>query len=148
MGEFTTDCFAENRRIIPIIDQLYINNSVQFLGIPDFVGGSGLSFLPNLQDPAVPTGWRNGGTSNQNWVGRRFGPYIQISVSWGASIKPRPDYLPLNLINSCAAALRVRDNFLRHRRKKCLRRPSNWRNHIFNPRVHRRDDDREGPITK
>ena len=42
VGEFTTDCLPENGRRILIIRQLSINDSVQFLGIPDFVWGSGL----------------------------------------------------------------------------------------------------------
>ena len=72
VGEFTTDCLSENRRIISIIDKIYINNNVQFLVIPDFVRGSGLSFLTKLQAPADPTCCRNGGTSNRNWGGRKF----------------------------------------------------------------------------
>ena len=61
VGEFTTNYLAENRRRIPIIGKLSINGSVQFLGIPDFVWGFGLSFLTNLQAPTDPTGWGNGG---------------------------------------------------------------------------------------
>ena len=61
--EFTTGYLAENGRIILIIRKLSINVSVQFLRIPDFVWGSGLSFIPNLQDPTESTGWGNGGTS-------------------------------------------------------------------------------------
>ena len=72
--DFTTNYLARKRRIILIIYQLYINGGVQFLGIPDFFGRSGLSFLLNLQAPAEPTCWINGETSNQKWGGRQFGP--------------------------------------------------------------------------
>ena len=55
--DFTTDYIAENGRIILIIGQLSISYSVQFLGIPDFVRGGGLLFLPDLKDLVDPTGW-------------------------------------------------------------------------------------------
>ena len=38
MGGFTTNYLAENGRRIPIIEKLYINGSIQFLGTPDFSG--------------------------------------------------------------------------------------------------------------
>ena len=57
MGEFTINYLYENGRIVTIIGKLSINGSVQFLGIPDFVRGSGLSFIKNLQSPTDPTGW-------------------------------------------------------------------------------------------
>ena len=55
--EFTTNYPAENRRRIPTIGQLSINGSVQFWGIPDFVRGIGLSFIPNMQVPTDLTVW-------------------------------------------------------------------------------------------
>ena len=73
MGKFTIDYLSENGRSIQIIRQLSINDSVQFLRIPDFVGGIGLSFLPNLKYPVESIVWGNGGTSNHNWGGSRFG---------------------------------------------------------------------------
>ena len=41
--DFVTDCLAENRRRILIIRQLYIKDSVQFLGLSDQSRGSGFS---------------------------------------------------------------------------------------------------------
>ena len=41
VGEFTTDYLSKNGRITPIIRKLSINDSVQFLVIPDVVRGSG-----------------------------------------------------------------------------------------------------------
>ena len=67
MEEFTTDYLVKDGRRILIIGQLSINGSVRFLGITDFVRGSWLYFLTNLQAIAEATGWGNGGTSNQNW---------------------------------------------------------------------------------
>ena len=51
-----TNYLAENGLRILIIGKLSINDSVQFLGIPDYGGGSELSFLRNLQDPSKVTG--------------------------------------------------------------------------------------------
>ena len=57
VGEFTTDYLAENGCRISIIRQLSINYSVQFLGVPNFIRGSGLLFIPKFQAPADPTVW-------------------------------------------------------------------------------------------
>ena len=131
-----------------IIGKLSINDSVQFLSIPDSVRGSGLSFLPNLQDPVEPTGWINCGAFNHNLVVGQFGTYIRTSVTWGTTVTSCPAYMSRSLINPRATMRRVRDNFLRHRCLECLRIPSNRRNPIVNPRVHCWYDDREGPITQ
>ena len=137
-----------NGRRISIIRQLSINNSVQFWGIPDFVGGSGLLFLPNLQDPADPKGWVNGGTYNQNWRRIKFGPYSINSVTWGASVYPCPAYLRRITINPRAAVCRVCNNLLCCRRQERLRSLSNRRNPIVNPRVHCWDDSMEDLVTQ
>ena len=68
MGQLTTNYLAGNGRRIPIIGQLYINRSVQFWGIPDFVRIGVLSFIENLQAPTVVTGWVHANISNQNWL--------------------------------------------------------------------------------
>ena len=99
---------AENRRRIPIIGQLSINHSVHFLGIRGHGGGSGLSFLTNLQAPADTTGWGNGHTSNHNWVEIRFGPHSMTNVAWGASVDPRLDYLQQSPVNLCTTRRPVR----------------------------------------
>ena len=148
MGEFTTDHLAENRRRIPIIGQLSINSSVQFLGIPDFSRGSGLSFLPNLQAPTDPTGCVNGGTYNNNWEVRPGGPYSNTSVTWDTTVPACPDYMPMSLVNPRATTRRVRNDLLCCRCHGCMRIPSTSRNTIVNPRIHRRGDDREGPVTQ
>ena len=50
VGEFVTDYLAENGCIIQIIGQLSVNDSVQFLSVPDQGRGSGLLFICNLMD--------------------------------------------------------------------------------------------------
>ena len=62
MGEFRTNYLR-----ILIIGQLFINVSVQSLGIPYFVRNVGLLFIEDLQAPTVPTGWVHDTTTNQNW---------------------------------------------------------------------------------
>ena len=57
VGEFVTDYLAENVRIIQIIGQLSVNNSVQFLGFPDQGRGSGLPFVINMKALVEATGW-------------------------------------------------------------------------------------------
>ena len=67
VGDFTTNYLAENRRRIPIIGKISINGNVQFLGIPDFVRGSGLPFIDKIQAPTVTTGWGHSDNYNKNW---------------------------------------------------------------------------------
>ena len=56
MGEFTTNCLAENGRRIPIIRKISINGSVQFLGIPDSIRNSELLLIENLQSTTMTNG--------------------------------------------------------------------------------------------
>ena len=82
------DYLAENGRIILIIGQLSINDSVQFLGVPNHSGGSGLPFICILKDLIEATGWGSGHTYNHKWGGSRFGPYSVNNVALGASVDP------------------------------------------------------------
>ena len=68
--EFVTDYLAGNGRRINIIRQLYVNDSVQFLGLSDQAWGSGLLFITNLLAHVESTGWGSYNNSNQSWVGR------------------------------------------------------------------------------
>ena len=70
------------------------------------------------------------------------------NVAWGASFEPHLAYLPRIPVNPCTAARRVRGDFLTPRRLKNLTTPSNRRNHVVNPWVHFREDDRERPVTQ
>ena len=86
VGEFTTNYLARNGHRITIIGQLSINRSVQFLGIPDFVRGSGFSFIPSLQATTDTTGLWHGVTFNNNWIVSPGGPYSNTSVAWGTTV--------------------------------------------------------------
>ena len=67
MGQFSTNCLAENGRRIPILGQIPINGSVKFLGIFNFHRTSGPIFIENIRAPHDTPGWVHGGNSNQNW---------------------------------------------------------------------------------
>ena len=148
MGEFTTDYLAKNGRRIPIIGQLSINKSVPFLGILDFVKGSGLLFLPNLQAPTDPIVWGHGGTSNHNWGVIPGGPYRNTSVTWGTAVTSRMDYMPRSKVNPCTAVHCVHDEFLSRRHCEDIRSPTTSCIPTVHPRIHRRGDDQEGPVTQ
>ena len=65
IGEFVTDNLAENGSRIDIIGQLYVNDSVQFLGFTDQSGGSGWLFIYNLLACIKFTGKGSGNYYNQ-----------------------------------------------------------------------------------
>ena len=75
------------------------------------------------------------------------GPYSNISFNWGSTVPARPDYMPRIPFNPRAAAHCVCDDFLNCRRCERMRSPIISHNTIVNPRIHRRGDDWEGPVT-
>ena len=109
--KFVTNYLAENGRIIQTIGQLSINDSVQFWGVLVQSWVRGFPFLSNLKAPAEDTVWVSG-HSNKNWGGRKLEANSITNDAWGASVDPRPDYLPRSLVNSCAATHCVSDDFL------------------------------------
>ena len=66
--EFVTNYLAENIRRVQIIEQLSVNNSVQFWGVPNQGEGGVLQFLCDLQARVKDTGWGIGNYSNRYWV--------------------------------------------------------------------------------
>ena len=104
VGQFSNDFLAENGRRISIPGHIFIHESVKFLGIPNFHRTSEPMFIENLWAPHDNTGWRNGGTSNQNWPVIPGVAYHNISVAWRGAIPDRPAYMPLSPENSCADA--------------------------------------------
>ena len=142
------DYLAENGLRIPIIRQLSINGSVKVLGIPDFPRGSGLLFITNLKDPTDPTGWRHGGTSNQNWAFIPGGHYRNTRVTLGTTVPDCLDYTPRSLVNLHAAAHHIQDDFLCNRHHGCTRSPSTSHNPIVNPRINFRGEKREGLVNQ
>ena len=141
MGKFIKNFIYENRRRISIIVQLYINGSVQLLGIPTFVINSGLSFIKNLQAPTVISGWGGTNTPNQNWgvIPGRY--YSNVAFTWGSNTSYRLYCMPRSLENPRAAARRVRDELCCQGRRDFMQRHSTSCNPIVNTRIHRCGDD-------
>ena len=114
----------------------------------DQFGGSGFPFICNLLARVEATGWVIGKYSNQDWGGRFKNDYSMKKIAWGASIDPRPAYLPWSPVKPRATRRCVRDDFCRRSRQECLWCQYNWRNNLVNTWVHCRDDDRDGPVTQ
>ena len=148
VGEFVTNYLSKNGHIIQIIRQLYVNDSIQFLGVPDQGEVSGLSFIFNIQARAKAIGWVSGNYYNQEWGESTFDTNIIMNVAWGSSVAPRPTYLPRIPINPRAAKYHVCNNFLSCSRQESLWRQYNWLNPLVNLRVHRRYENRYGPVTQ
>ena len=89
VGHFSSDYLTSNGRIIPIIGQVSINGSVEYLGIPDFQRTGGPMWVDNLLDTFYNRGYS--GIPNQNW------PLSQprnVSVPWRGAVPAFPDYMP------------------------------------------------------
>ena len=124
-----------------------INGSVQLLGAPDFLRNNGPPWTDNLLDPGPS--WGDGGTTtNQNWESQPGGIYGSFVVPWIRPVPVRPSYVLRSPGNARADERCIRDNHLQSRRLERMHSPSTIRNPIFNPRVNRRDDHREGPFDK
>ena len=148
LGLFTNNYLDENGRRIPVIGQLSINGSVQFLGIPNFFGNSGLLFIENLKSPTVTPGWGHSYTTTKNWLVIPVGPYRMWSVPWVSTVPSHLAYMPGSPENPRTAARRICDDFLRRRRCECMMSPITHRNLIVNPSIHCHGDDHEGPFTQ
>ena len=71
-----------------------------------------------------------------------------INVACGASVDPRPAYLPWNPVNPRAAQVHIRDNFLCRRRQENFWSHYNRRNTLVNHWVNCQDKNRNGPVTQ
>ena len=81
VGEFLSDYITGSGHRIPIIGQISINGSVEYLGITDLHRTSGPFCDANLLAPC--SSWGEGGTTtNQNWVVQHGGLFGIVSVLW------------------------------------------------------------------
>ena len=87
-----------------------------------------------------------GGTSNKKLPVIPGGAYIMWSIPCSGAIPARPDYMPRNLDNMCAAACRFRDDSLCSRLHALMRSLTISHKHIRNLRINRRGDNREGMV--
>ena len=67
VGEFSSNYLTESGIRVPILGQIFINGSVEYLGIPDFQRTGGPFWDENLLDPCFSWG-DSGTTTNQNWL--------------------------------------------------------------------------------
>ena len=87
--QFSSDYLTEDGRRIPIVGQISINGSVEYLGIPDFHRVSGPFWDDNLLAPCYS--WGFGGTNtNQNWRIQPGVPYKDVSIALHVAIPARP----------------------------------------------------------
>ena len=144
-GYFVTNYLAENGRWIPIIGQLSVNNSVQFLGLSDQAWGSTLLYIANLLAQVEAKCGGSSNSSNKNWGGHFNNANSIINISWGDSVDAHPTYLPWISMNPHAAQRRVCDHLLSCMRQERLWHQSNCRNPLVNPWVIWWGKERDGP---
>ena len=142
VGEFVTNYLAENRYIIQIIGQLFINDSIQFLGVPAQAWLHGFIFLCNLQSPSDATVLGSGNYSNQYCGGSMFNSNSFTNVDWGVSVNAGPSNSPWIHVNLRTAAHRMRNNFLCLGHQEHLCCPSDQHNPWDYTKFHCWDDDR------
>ena len=96
VGELLSDYLTESRRRVPILGQISINGSAEYLGIPDFHRTGGPFWGSNILAPY--SHWGDGGTStNQNWKIQPGGPYGSVSFLWRGAVPARPACSPRSL---------------------------------------------------
>ena len=145
IGQFSSNYLIENGSRIPIIVQIYINGSVDYLSITDFHRTGGPFWDNYLLDTCYS--WEDGGTTtNENWRAQPGVPYGSVAFVWRGAIPTYPACIPRSPENLRAAARCVYDDRLRIRRRACLRSPSTSRNPVRNLRVTRCGDNWEGLV--
>ena len=93
MGYLSSDYLTEIWRRIPILNQISINGSVEYLGIPEFHRIGEPFWDDNLLVPCYS--WGDGGTTtNKNWGIQPGGPYESISVPRSRPVPIRLTYIP------------------------------------------------------
>ena len=119
-----------------------------FGGLPDHGGVSRLRFICNMLAHVEATGWKSGNYYNQDWGGGFNYAYSITKFAWGDYIYPRLDFFLQRSVNPCTAQHHVRDKFLCCRRQERLWCQYKYSNPLVNPLVHRRSQDRDGPVTQ
>ena len=103
MRKFSSNYLSESGRRVTILDQIYINGSVEYLSIPDFHRTGGPFQYDNLLDTL--SSWGDGGTTtNKKLLIQLGGPYVSVSIPWCGAIAAHSDYVSRSLENARAAA--------------------------------------------
>ena len=105
VGEFFSDYLTESGCRVPIIGQISINGSVEYLGIPDFHRTGAPFWADNILAPC--SSWGDGDTTtNQNWVIQPGGAYVSVSVPCCGAVPTHPAYVPRSPENARCCAPR------------------------------------------
>ena len=111
MGEFLSYYLTKSGCRVPILSQISINGSVEYLGIPDFHRTGGKFWAANLLAPRSCC--VDGGTStNYNLVIKSGVPYGSVSDPWRGAVPTCPAYVFRSPENARATARRIRDDNL------------------------------------
>ena len=140
IGEFATDYLTEIWRRFCMFGRNYINRSVQWLVVPDFLRTDGPTWTDNLLAPYFSLGDR-GYTTNQNWGSQSGEGSDSVSVPCNRPVCVLPYYHRRIFENMRAAARRVCDDLLRGNRTVCMQSHSTFRNPIRSWLVNRWYDD-------
>ena len=107
--DFTTNYLTGIWRRFPMFVKIYINGSVEWLGIPDFHRTDGLAWTAIILDPRPSLG-DGGYTTNTNWGSQYGGVSGSVAVPWNFPVRVLPVYRHRILQNTRAAARRVRED--------------------------------------
>ena len=107
----------------------YIDGSVKWLGVPDFLRNDGPPWNLNLL--ATYDNWGSRGSStNANWGSGSGGNCNSDSVPWIRPDRVLPIYQRSVFENMRSAARRAHDDLLRENRTYCMHSLSTYRNPI------------------
>ena len=89
VGELSTDYLTGSWRRVPMFCMNSINGSVEWLGVPDFLGIDGPAWTDNLMAPHPIWGDR-GSSTNPNWGIQYGGGSDIVSVPWNCIVRVLP----------------------------------------------------------
>ena len=126
----------------------FLSTEVSGFLYPRFFRNSGLLFIHNLQAPTAPIGWLHSDTTINKWGVIPEGPYINATMDWSTIVPTCPVYITRSLVNPCAAACRICNDFLCRRHNDSMRSLNTSRNPIVKLRIHYHGDYQEVPVTQ
>ena len=139
VGEFATDYLTPNWRRVPMFGRNSINESVEWIGVPDFLSKYGPSSTLNLLDPYDSWGDR-GSSTNPNWGSSSGGHSDVVSILWNRPARVLSVYHRRIFENTRSAARCACDDILMEKRTYRIQSPSTCCNPIHNRFITRGDD--------
>ena len=121
--EFATDYLTKSWCRVHMFGRNFINESVEWLGVPDFHRTDGPAWTANIL--AHHPSWGDRGSStNPNWVSKSGGYSGGVSISWNFPVHVLPVYHRRFSENTRTPACRVCDDLLRVSCLACMQSPS------------------------